>query len=236
MNKTLLNNTTVDIDENDKSEYKLLNETSTLAPSLEFWLDQNFGTISKALVVGAGVGVASKILVDADVDLTNIEPQSDRFAKLETNCPNSTNINKACASTSGSGTMYYFADNKSGAKLDLIFGDSTEAVDVITVDSLSLTDLDLIVIDVNGKEMDVLSGCTDTLTNNPDCKVIMYWNNDLKASPNTDFTALRNWGFTSINIIHWNSSDNTITLKSQFTGDYPEDSLKVVQQAHLLLE
>ena len=66
--------------------------------------------------------------------------------------------------------MYYF-DDAVRAKLDINFGDNSESVDVITVDSLNITDADLLVIDANGKEYEVLQGSATTIT--PSNKVIV---------------------------------------------------------------
>jgi hypothetical protein len=39
-----------------------------------------------------------------------------------------------------------------------------------------------------------------------------------------------------VKIIHWNEEGDAISLKEQFTGEYPNDSLKAVFKAELLLE
>lgn len=227
---------TIEYDGGDKSEYNLLSNRLSLDPSLEFYLYENKDNFDKALFVGAGVGVASKILVANDKEVINVEPISSRFNDLENNCSGATNINKACGSPTGDGTMYYFDDNRSGAKLNTNFGDREQAVEVITVDSLNLTDLDLLVITTNGSELEVLQGCTDTIANNPNLKVVISWIPDLMYDIDDKVADLKALSFTSYKIIHWEASDNSITFNNQYTGEFPDDNLKIVQIATVLLE
>tara|TARA_A100001201_G_scaffold79649_1_gene71182 strand:- start:422 stop:1129 length:708 start_codon:yes stop_codon:yes gene_type:complete len=227
------NGITINIDETDHTEFGRVDLLGHINPSVEFWLKENASSFSKALIVGAGVGVATGILEAESVETINIEPVSERFTILNGNFDTATNIEKACSNESGTGNMYYFADNKSGALLDLIFGDANEEVDIITVDSLGLTDLDLIVINVNGQELDVLKGAETTIANNTGVKVVINWRPDLITSLNTAISYLQS-NFSSVNIIHW-ESDDTISLKEQFTAE-TEDHLQAVMTADLLLE
>lgn len=226
----------VEYNAGDRAEQNLISNRLTLNPSLEFYINENIANIDKALFVGAGVGVASKILTANGKEVINIEPITSRFTDLETNCASATNINKACASTSYSGTMYYFDNNKSGAKLDVDFGEGQQAVDVITVDSLDLTDLDLLVITTNGSELDILDGCVDTLTDNPDMKVIINWTPDLMDNIDYKIVDLKAQPFSTYKIIHWDKETNDISFNNQYTGDYPNDNLKIVEQAMVLME
>lgn len=226
----------VEYNASDKTEEKLMSNRLTLDPSLEFYLNTNLADIDKALFVGAGVGVASKILTSNGKDVTNIEPVESRYDILETNCPTATNINKACDSSAGSGTMYYFNDNESGAKLGTNFGNASENVDVITIDSLNLTDLDLIVITANGKEIDILEGAATTIANNTDAKAVITWVPDLIDDIDQAILDLKALPFTSYKIVHWNSTDNAISYMNQYTDEYPNDNLKIVQQAVVLME
>ena len=61
-----------------------------------------------------------------------------------------------CSSSAGTGDLVYFEDNKSGGAIDRVMGDTSESVEVITVDSLDLT-LDLMLVYANGNELDVES-------------------------------------------------------------------------------
>ena len=226
----------IEYDAGDRAEQLLMNNRLTLDPSLEFYVNENIANIDKALFVGAGVGVASKVLTSNGKEVINIEPITSRFTDLETNCASATNINKACSSTSYSGTMYYFDNNKSGAKLDVDFGEGEQAVEVITVDSLDLTDLDLLVITTNGSELDVLDGCVDTIADNPDMKVIISWTPDLMDNIDDKIDDLKAQPFTTYKIIHWDKDTNAISLRNQYTGDFPDDNLKIVEQAMVLME
>ena len=203
-------------------------ELGHINPSLEFWLFNNAPDINNALVVGAGFGLSSKQLVQAGATVTSIEPQSDRFALLESNVPESTNINKMCGASAGTGTLVYFEDNKSSGAINRSMGDTSVSVDIITVDSLDLT-LDLMLVYANGNELDVIDGASDTISNNPDMKIILRWIPDLFDNVDDALTKLKSYGKT-IKIIHW-EPDDSITFK-----DPTDLQLKAVQTADLLLE
>ena len=203
-------------------------ELGHINPSLEFWLFNNAPDIDNALVVGAGFGLSSKQLVQAGATVTSVEPQSDRFALLESNVPESTNINKMCSSSAGTSDLVYFEDNKSGGAIGRTMGDASVSVEVITVDSLDLT-LDLMLVYANGNELDVIDGASDTISNNSDMKIILRWIPDLFDNVDDALTKLKSYGKT-IKIIHW-EPDDSITFKN------PTDlELKAVQTADLLLE
>ena len=203
-------------------------ELGHINPSLEFWLFNNAPDIDNALVVGAGFGLSSKQLVQAGATVTSVEPQSDRFALLESNVPESTNINKMCSSSAGTSDLVYFEDNKSGGSIGRTMGDASESVEVITVDSLDLT-LDLMLVYANGNELDVIDGASDTISNNSDMKIILRWIPDLFDNVDDALTKLKSYGKT-IKIIHW-EPDDSITFK-----DPTDLELKAVQTADLLLE
>ncbi len=203
-------------------------ELGHINPSLEFWLFNNAPDINDALVVGAGFGLSSKQLVQAGATVTSVEPQSDRFALLESNVPESTNINKMCSSSAGTSDLVYFEDNKSGGAINKTMGDASESVEVITVDSLDLT-LDLMLVYANGNELDVIDGASDTISNNSDMKIILRWIPDLFDNVDDALTKLKSYGKT-IKIIHW-EPDDSITFK-----DPTDLELKAVQTADLLLE
>ena len=215
----------LDYDNSDIYESRV-EELGHINPSLEFWLFDNAPDINDALVVGAGFGLSSKQLVQAGATVTSIEPQSDRFALLESNVPESTNINKMCASSSGTSDLVYFEDNKSGGAIDRTMGDTSESVEVITVDSLDL-DLDLILVYANGNELDVIDGASSTITSST--KVILKWIPDLHTDIDAAITKLNSYGKT-IKIIHWEEGD-TISY-----NDVSDDILKAVMSADLIME
>ena len=231
--QTFRNGITIDIDETDLSEYKKVSALGHMNPSLEFYLEDNASSFSKAVIVGAGCGVATGILEGAGVETVNIEPNADRYAILDDNYNAAENYNKACSDKNGTGTMYFFEDNKSGGILDMVFGDSSQAVDVITVDSLDLSDIDLMIVYANGKEYDVLKGAETTLSNNSGTKVVMDWKPDQISNINTVLTYLED-NFTSIKIIHW-EDDDSISFRLIGT-DNTVENLRAVMTATLLLE
>lgn len=230
--KTFRCGVTLRYDNSDSYESKA-EEYGHINPSLEFWLSENASNHSNVLVVGAGFGLSSKQLVEAGANVTSIEPNSFRFNLLEDNVPTSTNINKAVGSYNGTGSISYFGDNLSGGKLDGSF-EFDDSIDVITVDSLNLT-LDLMLVYANGKETDVLSGALDTIANNPNMKIIMKWVPDLIDDVDGAITFLKSLN-KDIKIVHWWESDDSIEIRTMYTGEYHEDTLNAVEYADLLLE
>ena len=228
---TLSNTTSIQYDEYDLIDNRVIGIYNMLNPSVEFYL-KNLTGISKAVIVGAGIGVYSKILDEAGVETHNIEPNTERFGLLETNVPNGTNIQKACSDTSGTGTLKWFNSTPSGAKLDTTNGSQSESVDVVTVDSLNISDVDLLIVDVNGKEYEVLQGAATTIL--PGTKVIVKWNTEKCES----LSDLKDWienQSKSKYLLHWENTDNSITKKAIPT-DYSYDTLDVVIDADILIE
>lgn len=217
----------IDYDNADIYESRV-EEIGHINPSLEFWLFHNAPDIDNALVVGAGFGLSSKQLAQEGTTVTSVEPQSDRFALLESNVPESTNINKMCSSSAGTTNLVFFEDNKSGGAINKAMGDTSESVEVITVDSLDLT-LDLMLVYANGNELDVIDGASETLSSNPNMKIILRWIPDLIDDVDAAVAKLNGLGKT-IKIIHWNN-DDTITFK-----DVDDDLLKAIQVADLIME
>lgn len=220
-------------DTNDAKEHFKLTTHGELNRSIEFYLKDNLSNYtSKALIVGAGVGLYSAILDSASVTTINIEPVQSRFDLLEQNTSSSaTNINKACGATSGTGDIYYFSDNKSGAQLNTNIGNANEEVDVITIDSLDLEDVDVMVIVANGQEIEILKGATQTIIDNPGMDIIIYWNNILSGED--DYTYIID-NFTP-KIIHCDADGTTATIREIGNETYPLASLKAVMESTLLL-
>jgi len=223
--KTFRCGPTLHYDNDDWFEKKAIG-FNHINPSLEFYVKNNGSNFDNALVVGAGFGLTSKQLVDLGVTVVSIEPNTDRYNLLQTNVPESTNINKMCASSSGTSDLVYFEDNKSGGAIGRTMGDASESVEVITVDSLDL-DLDLILIYANGNELDVIDGASSTITSST--KVILKWIPDLHTDIDASITKLNSYGKT-IKIIHWEVGDSISLI------DTNDTVLKAVQSADLLLE
>lgn len=228
MEITTRSGVTLDYDENDWKENLKLQSDQHFLPTIEFYLKNNTSSISKALIANAGFGLYSKILDNAGIQTINIEPVESRFNLLESNVPNGTNYRKACSNTSGSGTINYFADNKSGAQLGTGIGDTTESVDVITIDSLNLTDLDLLVVIANGQEVDILKGAVDTIANNTNMKLIIYWNT-LLYDEEVDFNYIVD-NFTT-KVLHLNDDDSILLRELEHN-----DLLKTPYEGALYLE
>jgi len=232
VSKTFRCGPTLQYDDSDWYESRV-EELGHINPSLEFWLKENASNFSTAIVIGAGFGLSSKQLIDAGAEVTSLEPTNSRFALLETNIPDGNNINKAAGSLAGQQILYSNENNKSGARVGKEIGLQTQIVDVITIDSLNINP-DLILIYANGNELDVLDGASATLASNPNCKVVLKWVPDLLDDVDEAVTKLQTYN-KSIKIIHW-EEDDSISYKEQLTGVLPNDNLKAVVSADLLLE
>ena len=231
--KTFRCGPTLDYDDADWYEKKAI-EYNHINPSLEFYIKDYASGFTNALVVGAGFGLTSKQLVDLGVSVVSIEANTDRFNLLETNVPESTNINKAVSNEGSTGSLVYFEDNKSGGSLDRNMGDSSISVDVITVDSLD-TNFDFISIHTNGTEIDVIKSAVNTMTANSDIKIHLKWIPDLIDDVDSAITYLKSLG-KDIKLVHWWEADDSIELRTMYTGDYHADTLNAVEYADLLLE
>jgi FkbM family methyltransferase len=230
--ETLRSGVSITFDEYDIKDNNKLGVYQMMNPAVEFYLKDIAPTISKAVVVGAGIGIYSKILDEAGVETHNIEPNSERFGMLQSNVPNGTNINKAISDTASTGTLKWFTLTPSGSKLDTNNGSQSESVDVVTLDSLNIADVDLLVIDVNGKEYEVLQGAATTIL--PTTKVIVHWNTHLAEN----LADLKSWIETQSrtkSLLHWESSDDSITKKN-ILSNISYDQLDVVIDADILLE
>ena len=111
-------------------------------------------------------------------------------------------------------------------------GNESDSVEIITIDSLDLTELDVMVIIANGQEVDILKGATETITNNPDMKIVTYWNYLLNDDENDYQYIIDN--FTP-KIIHCDPDGTTTTLRDLGNETYPLSVLKVVLESTLLL-
>ena len=224
---------TLDYDDSDWYESRV-SEIGHINPSLEFWLRDNASNYDNAIVVGAGFGLSSKLLIDGGADVTSLEPVTSRYDLLETNVPTGTNLNKGAGALPGTEVLYYNSDNKSGAVIDKEVGLQSQEVEVITIDSLSLSP-DLMIIYANGKEMEVLDGASQTIADNASCKIIVRWVPDKFDDIDDAYNKLTGLGKT-IHIIHWEEDGDEISLKTQLDGVKPNDNLKAVTTADLLLE
>ena len=230
--ETLRSGVSITFDEYDLKDNNKLAVYQMMNPAVEFYLKDLAPSISKAVVVGAGVGIYSKILDEGGVETHNIEPNAERFGMLETNVPNGTNINKAISDTASTGTLKWFASAPSGSKLNTNNGSQNASIDVVTLDSLNIADVDLLVVDVNGKEYEVLQGAATTIL--PTTKVIVHWNTHLAEN----LSDLKSWIETQSrtkSLLHWESSDDSITKKS-IPSTISYDQLDVVIDADILLE
>lgn len=134
------------------------------------------------LDIGANIGCISQALVSNGFVVHAFEPQPQVFALLCENTPSATHYNVAVGETPGTATMpvVHYSDKNNFGGIGLfdksIYGNYT--VPVVTIDSYNFSNVGFIKIDVEGFELSVLKGATETITR---CKPIMYIEDDRAA-------------------------------------------------------
>lgn len=126
------------------------------------------------LDIGANIGCIGMALVANGFSVISFEPQAELFKLLCLNVPTGDNRNIALGSSFGIGYMPKVAYSEKGNFGGLGIGKGTVAVDIVTLDSLSLSP-GFIKIDVEGFEREVLIGGRETISR---CKPIMYIEDD----------------------------------------------------------
>lgn len=143
----------------------------------------------KCLDIGANMGVISQALLANEFEVIAFEPQPELAKITEFNCVNATKpsgtfrvIAAAVGSEMGTATMakvhYGSKNNFGGMGLfeSSIYG--TITVPVVTIDMYKFNNVTLMKIDVEGYELEVLKGATETINR---CKPILYIEDDRTA-------------------------------------------------------
>ena len=157
----------------------------------EFELDlirQVLPANGSVIEVGANIGAHTVPMAKLLKDLSRlyaIEPQPVIFQNLCANLAlngitNAYTYNAVCGSCSGNiwfpDIDYSQKSNFGGVSPDnLPVSDAGRSVEVMTIDSLKITDLRFLKIDVEGWELEVLKGAVTTITK---CTPIIYLEND----------------------------------------------------------
>jgi FkbM family methyltransferase len=119
------------------------------------------------LDIGANIGCISQALSASGCNVIAFEPQPEIFKLLAENCPSVTCYNTAVGAILGEAEMpkvqYSVKGNFGGLGIGdkSIYGNIT--VPVVTVDSLKISFVSFIKIDVEGYELEVLQGATETI-------------------------------------------------------------------------
>jgi FkbM family methyltransferase len=136
----------------------------------------HFGT---ALDGGAHIGTWSKIMAQRFTRVIAIEPSPDTFECLdhnmrETGCGNVERLQVALGATPGVVSMALDAPNQARANTGARFAKAGGQIPVITIDSLHLTDLGFLKLDIEGSEPAALRGAKATLKR---CRPIVLFEN-----------------------------------------------------------
>ena len=121
------------------------------------WCDQHGKKFNTVLDVGAWCGTWTQVMEPYANKIIAFEPDKLHFDCLNKNCKNS--INKQVAVGNTFKKIKLIGDNFTQAKRVGEEGD----IQMITIDSLNLHNVDMIKIDVEGYEMEVLKGANKTL-------------------------------------------------------------------------
>jgi FkbM family methyltransferase len=134
-------------------EYKML-----------YYIHKNIPNKGKYIDVGANIGNHSMFFASfCNAEVIALEPVKDNYDLLVFNSigKNILPINKAVGKQEGKCSFEINQNNMGMCKM--IEG---KDVDIITIDSLNLTDVTLIKIDVEGSEKDVIEGALKTISLN----------------------------------------------------------------------
>lgn len=140
----------------------------------------------RCLDIGANIGVISQALIASGYSVEAFEPQPEIFNLLVENCASMSLLesghyeyNVAVGAEAGFAKMpkvYYSVKNNFGGLgigTPSIYGNIQ--VPVVTIDSYEYQDVGFMKVDVEGYELEVLQGATETINR---CKPIMYLEDD----------------------------------------------------------
>lgn len=150
-----------------------------------------------AIDCGAHVGYWSRRLAGDFERVHAFEPVPDHYECLVANTQDYDNItlhNVAVSSVNGTVYMRQTVENSG---MSTVSTEPTEiAVPMITVDSLAITDVDLIKIDVEGHEQNVLLGAQNTILQYEPLLFVEILNSQVKHTG--VFDLLQHWGYQQI--------------------------------------
>lgn len=132
-----------------------------------------------AIDAGAHVGTWSRVMATRFEKVLSFEPSPDTFECLRWNLiqadlTNVRPIQAALGSQPGSVTMAIDAENTVRANTGARYVRPGGTIPVITVDSLALTDLGFLKLDIEGSEPMAIEGAAETLTR---CRPIVLYEN-----------------------------------------------------------
>lgn len=152
-----------------------------------------------AVDVGAHRGIWTRVMAREFAKVTAVEPNIKMFEQISDDLGNVKKVNAACGSRAGRCAL---ADGKKNTgQTHCIIGNEVE---VVTIDSMNLLEVDFIKIDVEGMEFDVLKGGRNTIEQSR--PLIMIEENGLceRYGHKTDRASrlLRRWGMVPLVTFH----------------------------------
>jgi FkbM family methyltransferase len=141
----------------------------SMADVINNWFQSR--TKKHALDIGANVGFMTAYFAKHWQKVTAFEPTPSIFSCLEKNCTRNNINNMPMALSNETGTVLFAIQSRSEinqivSSVDVLSKHwSAIEVPAATLDSLNLTDIDMIKIDVEGHELNVLKGAEQTIRN-----------------------------------------------------------------------
>ena len=147
----------------------------------DFMLGQTKEYLSKeknTIDVGAATGMYSSFFAENSKHVYSFEavpPVFKQLEKIKQRHDNVTTYNKAVCNFIGESDFYVDDKRLSNSGFQNLVGGQKITVDTVTVDSMGFDNVGFMKVDVEGNELDVLKGATQTIiTNRPVCMVEVY--------------------------------------------------------------
>lgn len=149
------------------------------------------------LDIGANIGVISQALLSSGHEVVAFEPQPEIFKLLAENCSRAVLHNCAVGSVAGTANMPKVMYSAKGNFGGLGIGDTSIygniSVPVNTIDTFGFKGVGLMKIDVEGYELEVLRGATDTICRD---RPVLYIEDDRSNKSFALRAYIRSLGYT----------------------------------------
>ena len=147
----------------------------------DFMLGQTINYLKKdknTIDVGAATGMYSSFFASNSKHVYSFEavpPVYQQLEKIKSNYDNVTTYNKAVSDFVGQSDFYVDDKRLSNSGFQNLVGGQKITVDTVTIDSMGFDNVGFMKVDVEGNELDVLKGATQTIINNrPTCMVEVF--------------------------------------------------------------
>ena len=127
------------------------------------WCESQHKKSTRIIDIGAWCGTWSMVMQEFAENINCYEPNKTHFECLEKNLAQYNHINLYNNAIGGSNGFVKLTDDPATQNTRVIY--ETGDTSIYTLDHLNLNDVEMIKIDVEGLEMEVLKGATQTLEN-----------------------------------------------------------------------